>query len=126
MRKMVSLQISLAIISFIIVAWVYFKERPQVEVNSDLRQQLNAVSEQNKQLTEAATVVAPASRRQSRADLREGVNLVHQHQYEQAIALYDKALQAFPDGGWPTHPGHRSERLVFPGAASSPQARVRV
>jgi tetratricopeptide (TPR) repeat protein len=96
MKKLVILQIGLAIVAFIIVAWIFFKERPQAEVNHQLEQQLSQVQQQNQQLTQT---VNPTQNdlRQSRAYLREGVALAHKQKYEEAIGQYDKALESFPD-----------------------------
>jgi Flp pilus assembly protein TadD len=99
MRKMVILQIGLAVVAFAITAWVFFKERPQAQ----LRQELKEVQQKNAQLQKMAqTVPVPYDRKQSRVYLREGRTLFHQQKYDEAIAMYEKALQSFPDDpyGW--------------------------
>jgi Flp pilus assembly protein TadD len=101
MKKLVILQIGLAIVAFIIVAWIFFKERPQAEVNHQLQQELSQVQQQNQQLTETVKPLQN-DRRQSRVYLHQGVALLHQQNYEQAIGMYDKALEISPDDpyGW--------------------------
>jgi Flp pilus assembly protein TadD len=99
LRKLAFIQIGLAVVSFVIVAWVFFKERPQAEVASDLKQQLGQVQQQNAQLQQQVTAT-PENRKLSRTYLRQGVALFHQQQYDQAIALYDKALEVFPDDSY--------------------------
>jgi tetratricopeptide (TPR) repeat protein len=101
MKKMLAVQIGIAVIAFAITGWIFFKERPQVEVNHQLQQQLNQVQQENKKLVETAKPVQHDIK-QSRAYLREGRTLFHEQQYDQAISLYDKALESFPDDpyGW--------------------------
>jgi tetratricopeptide (TPR) repeat protein len=98
LRKMVIVQASLAVISFFIVGWVFFKERPQAEVNSQLQQKIVEVQTQNTKLQQ--NVVTPTDRTQSRAFLRQGVAQFHLQQYDQAVTLYDKALAVFPDDSY--------------------------
>lgn len=101
MRKIVFLQIGLAIIAFGVTAWIFFRERPQAEVNHQLQQELSQVKQQNQELQKTVKP-AQSDHKQSRAYLREGRTLFHQKQYEEAITLYDKALETFPDDpyGW--------------------------
>jgi len=96
MKKMVILQISLAVIAFVITGWIFLKERPQAEVNQQLQHELSQVKQQNQELQQIAGP-AQNDRKQSRVYLRTGVALLHQKKYEEAIAQYDKALASFPD-----------------------------
>ena len=101
MRKMVVFQIILATAAFVATAWIFFSVRPKVEETHQLRQQLAVAQEQNQQLENSPKPVQH-DLKQSRVYLRQGVALLHQKQYEQAIEQYDKALEIFPDDpyGW--------------------------
>src|SRR5258705_11708030 len=96
MKKMIILQIGLAVIAFVITGWIFLRERPQAEVNQQVQQELSQVKQQNQELQQVVGLT-PSDRKQSRAFLREGVALLHQKKYEEAIAQYDKALASFPD-----------------------------
>jgi Flp pilus assembly protein TadD len=102
MRKMVIAQIVLAITAFSATAWIFFRERPQAVVNEQLKQQVGQLAQQNQSLQEAAAKPAQYDQKQSRAYLRQGRSFFHEQRYEDAIALYDKALESFPDDpyGW--------------------------
>lgn len=101
MRKLVVLQIVLAVVALIVTSWVFFKARPKVEEKQQLEDKL-AVAEQKNQKLESAVIVVQSDRKQSRLHLRQGVTLFHQQKYDEAIAQYDKALEVFPDDpyGW--------------------------
>src|ERR1700730_8745557 len=101
MKKMVFIQIGLAIIAFVGTAWIFFKERPRAAENQQLRQDLSHAQQENQQLKNAARPV-PYDLKQSRTYLHEGRILFQKQQYEQAIAMYDKALKSDPDDpyGW--------------------------
>jgi Flp pilus assembly protein TadD len=104
MKKIVALQIALAVVAFIITAWVFFKERPQAVENHQLKQQLNEVNKSNQQLTQMHER-GPSTQgdiRQSRAYLRQGRALFHDKRFDEAITEYDKALKSYPDDayGW--------------------------
>jgi tetratricopeptide (TPR) repeat protein len=98
---MLILQIGLALVAFVITAWIFFKERPQAQVNQQLQQQLTQAQQTNQQLEQRVSSVQN-DRKQSREYLRAGRDLLHQQKYDEAISQYDKALQAFPDDpyGW--------------------------
>lgn len=95
MKKLAWLQIGIAVIAFVITAWVFFRERPRAEVNQQLQQELTEVKQENKVLQQTTPV--KVDREQSREYLRQGRALFHQKKYDEAIALYDKALEVFPD-----------------------------
>jgi Flp pilus assembly protein TadD len=101
MKKMVMLQVGLALIAFFLVGWVFFKERPQVVVNHELHQQLEQVKQQNTELVAHAAPV-PHNTKQSRMYINQGRALFHEQDYEQALVMYDKALAVNPDDayGW--------------------------
>ena len=101
MPRMVWVQICLAAIAFGITAWIFFGERPQAVKNQQLHQQLSQAQQENQQLT-AEVKLTKDDVKQSRAYLRDGRALFHQQKYDQALELYDKALQSFPDDpyGW--------------------------
>lgn len=101
MKRMITLQLALALTAFFVVAWVFFKERPQVVVNHELRQDLKQAQDQNTEL-KARVEAAPHNTKQARIYINQGRALFHAHEYEQAVAMYDKALADNPDDayGW--------------------------
>jgi Flp pilus assembly protein TadD len=95
MRKMVILQILLAVVALFVTGWIFFKERPPSEVNHQLTEQLTQVQQENQHL-QAAT---PSGDQVKKAQqyVKQGRALFHQQQYDQAVAQYEEALKLQPD-----------------------------
>ena len=71
MKKMVWLQIGLALFAFGITARIFFKERPYAAQNHELQQELTQVKETNEQLEENMSAVK-VDRKASRSYIRQG------------------------------------------------------
>jgi len=96
MKKMVWLQIGLALFAFGITARIFFKERPYAAQNHELQQELTQVKETNEQLEENMSAVK-VDRKASRSYIRQGRAFFHQQKFDDAVEQYDKALKEFPD-----------------------------
>ncbi len=122
MRKLLLLQIGLAVMAFSTVAWIFFRERPQAEINHQLRQELNVAQEQNVQLKQA---VQPTQNdpKESRIYLNNGRAFFHQQQYEDAVKMYNKAIEFSPEDpyGWSL----KGYALLGPAASRSQSKRTR-
>jgi Flp pilus assembly protein TadD len=96
MRKLIVLQVFLVVIALFITGWIFFKERPQAEVNHQLSEELNQVKQENQKLQQ---VVAPNADQIMKAHLflKQGRDLFHKQQYNDAIAQYEQALKIQPD-----------------------------
>lgn len=94
MRKMVVVQIVLAVIALLVIGWIFFRERPQAEVNHQLKEQLTQAQEKQKVLA-----AAPGAEqvKQAQQYVKQGRTLFHQQQYGQAVAQYEEALKLQPD-----------------------------
>jgi len=93
---MIIVQVVLAVIALFITGWIFFRERPQSEVNHQLAQQLSQVKQENQQLQQAA---APNADQVKKAQLylKQGRDLFHKQRYDEAIAQYEQAIKLAPD-----------------------------
>jgi Flp pilus assembly protein TadD len=101
MRKLVVLQIGLAVIAFVVSAWILFSLRPKIAEKQTLQQQLSEAKQANTQLQQNPLQTSP-NLQQSRAILSQGVTLFHQGNFQGAIAKYNQALKLSPNDpyGW--------------------------
>src|SRR5579875_3076393 len=88
MRKVVVLQIGLAVAAFAVVLWIFFGVRPKVSSNAQLQQQLSVVRQKNEAL-EKTSSLAPVKQKQARQYIHQGVALARQQQWAQAIQQYE-------------------------------------
>jgi len=96
MRKMIVLQVLLVLVALLITGWIFFRERPQAEVNHQLAEQLSQVKQENQQLQQAAAPKADQIKK-AQLNLKQGRDLFHKQRYDDAIAQYEQALKLQPD-----------------------------
>lgn len=99
MKKIVALQIVLAVLASIAVGWIFFRIRPKVAATSALQQQLAVATADNKQLA-ANAKPTPSDNARALDYSNRGLAFFRKQQYTQAVALYDKALAVAPDNAY--------------------------
>lgn len=96
MRKLIYIQLTIGVVSFLVVAWIFIDVRPREEKTYQLEQQIQTVEQDNARLKVNATPTAEQTKT-ARLSLKEGRELFHQGRYDDAVTAYDKAIEILPN-----------------------------
>lgn len=95
MRKMIVLQVLLAVIALLMTGWIFFKEFPKARSTNQLNEQLVQAQKENQTLR--AAVPSANQIKQAQSYLKQGRDLFRKQQYAAAVAQYKQALELQPD-----------------------------
>lgn len=95
-KRIVFIQIAFAVIALVVIAWVFFVERPQAVVNQQLKTQLTQVQQQNQVIETEIKETVPSDPKKARTYVRAGRDLFHQGKFDESIVQYEKATELNP------------------------------